>query len=479
MAIFVKQGMLLLFEDTCVIMRLFRLFAFLIPVLCISCAAEKPGNVLFIIVDDLRPELNCYGNPVIHSPHIDQLASEGILFKNAYSNVPVCGASRASFLTGLRPTRDRFLTFYAAAEEDAPGVVSIPQYFKNNGYTTISNGKVFHNQDDHAGAWDINRRPDSPGRPFDYYLPESRNKEQNKRGKAYEAPEAHDSVYNDGKIAALAVDDLRKLKESGKPFFMAVGFWKPHLPFNAPKKYWDLYEGKVSLPDNNYVPENAPKISIHNSGELRNYDGIPAKGPVSDSVARTLIHGYYACVSYVDAQIGRVLQELKDLGLDENTHVVLIGDHGYNLLEHTLWCKHSNYKTSLRSAMIVKSPRAEAGGISNQFVEFVDIFPSLIELTGLKPLDHLQGQSFAGQLADPDEEAGGFAISKFTTGVTLSTPDYAFTQWLDEDLQARAEMLYDHRKDPEENRNVSGAPEYQAVKDSLRGVLRKEWGPDF
>ena len=463
-------------------MKQFSCILSLLVVSCFACDSEpeKPDNVLFIVVDDLRPELNCYGRTLIHSPHMDRLASGGVLFRNAYCNVPVCGASRASFLTGLRPTRDRFLTYFTYAEKDAPEAIPIPQYFKDHGYTTISNGKIFHNQDDHAQAWDINRRPNAAGRPMDYYLPESLSADPDGRGKPYESAEAHDTVYNDGKIAEFAIRDLRALSQSGKPFFMAVGFWKPHLPFNAPKKYWDLYEGKVRLPDNNYIPENAPPVSIHNSGELRRYDGIPAEGPVSDSVARKLIHGYYACVSYVDAQIGKVLQELKNLGLDENTHVILIGDHGYNLQEHTLWCKHSNYQTSLRSPMIVKSPGAKAGSISHQYVEFLDIFPTLTDLAGLPPLDHLQGRSLAGELADPSEEPAGYAVSKFTTGITLSTPGFAYTEWIDGDsLQTKAEMLYDHRLDHEENRNVSADPAYVAIRDSLKQVLHRRWGRDF
>ncbi len=438
-----------------------------------------PSNVLLIIVDDLRPELNCYGNRLIHSPNIDRLAKEGVLFKNAYCNVPVCGASRASFLTGLRPTRNRFLTYMTYAREDAAGYVPIPRYFKDNGYTTVSNGKVFHNQDDHESAWDVNWRPYSDGGPFDYQTVENRNPPEGKRGRAYEWVDTHDSVYNDGKIAAKSISDLRKLKEEGKPFFMAVGFLKPHLPFNAPKKYWDLYEGKVKLPDNNYVPKNAPAQSLHGWEEMRHYNGIPEKGPVSDSLAKVLIQGYYACVSYADAQVGEILDELARLGLDKNTHVVLIGDHGYNLQEHTLWCKHCNYRTSLRSAMIVKSPQAKAGSESGRFVEFVDIFPTLVELTGLQPLNHLQGKSLVKELSDPDPQGRGFAISKFTKGMTITTPQYAYTEWLGDNLSTEAEMLYDHRSDPAENENIVVKAEYRATADSLKKLLRDNWGEEF
>lgn len=444
-------------------------------VLLLSCSPKKESkgqsNILFIIVDDLRPELGCYDHPIVQSPNIDRLAGEGVLFRNAFCNVPVCGASRASFLTGLRPMQDRFLTYLTYAQEDAPGAISLPQYFKDNGYTTVSNGKVFHNEDDHEDAWDINWRPTDL---LDYQTKENSGTDMGNRGRPYERGDVPDSVYNDAKIAAKAIGDLRSLKAEGKPFFMAVGFLKPHLPFNAPEKYWKMYDGQVQLPDNNYVPVNAPKRSLHNSGELLNYAEVPKKGPVSDSLAVTLIQGYYACVSYVDAQIGMLLDELKALGLDENTHIVLIGDHGYNLLEHTLWCKHCNYRNSLRSAMIWKSPKAKAGSVSSAFVEYVDIFPTLADLAGLPKPERLQGESLVAELTSPSADPTGFAISKWTSGYTITTPHYAYTEWVNDSLQWQDEMLYDHRNDLAENENI--AADNPAVADSLSAMLRNHWG---
>jgi iduronate 2-sulfatase len=449
-------------------------FLLLINLFVASCkeneTIDKPTNVLFIIVDDLRPELGCYGHPLVQSPNMDQLAGEGVLFKNAFCNIPVCGASRASFLTGLRPMQNRFLTYLTYAQDDAPGAISLPQYFKNNGYTTVSNGKVFHNEDDHADAWDINWRPTDL---LDYQTDANSGTDMLNRGNPYERGNVPDSVYNDAKIAAKAIADLRNLKEEDKPFFMAVGFLKPHLPFNAPEKYWKLYDGNVSLPDNNYVPTGAPERSVHNSGELKNYAEVPKEGPVSDSLALTLIQGYYACVSYVDAQIGKVLEELKELGLEENTHIVLIGDHGYNLLEHTMWCKHCNYRNSLRSTMIWKSPRAKAGTTSNAIVEYVDIFPTLADLTGLPKPTQLQGESLAVELAEPSTSAAGFAISRWTNGYTITTPDYAYTEWVNDSLEWQDEMLYDHRSDLAENTNI--ANDEKSLADSLSRLLRKNW----
>jgi len=443
--------------------------------LVFSCTPKEaptgPSNVLFIVVDDLRPELGCYGHPLAQSPNMDQLAGEGVLFNNAFCNIPVCGASRASFLTGLRPMQNRFLTYLTYAQDDAPGAISLPQYFKDNGYTTVSNGKVFHNEDDHAAAWDINWRPTDL---LDYQTEANSGTDLANRGRPYERGNVPDSVYNDAKIAAKSIIDLKALAAAGKPFFMAVGFLKPHLPFNAPEKYWKLYDGKVTLPDNNYVPAGAPARSVHNSGELRNYADVPKDGPVSDSLALTLIQGYYASVSYVDAQIGRVLDELKALGLDEKTHIVLIGDHGYNLLEHTMWCKHCNYRNSLRSTMIWKSPKAKAGSISNAIVEYVDIFPTLADLAGLPKPTQLQGESLAAELAAPSLSPAGFAISRWTNGYTITTPDYAYTEWVNDSLQWEDEMLYDHRSDLEENENIAAGQ--STIADSLSNMLRQHWG---
>ena len=264
---------------------------------------EKP-NVLFIAVDDLRPELGCYGQSYIHSPHLDQLAQEGVLFRRAYCNIPVCGASRASLLTGARPTRNRFLGYDTWAEKDYPEAITLPQHFQNNGYHTISNGKIFHHQTDSEDSWNEIWRPSGLGSWRDYLLAENLalDTEEGQRGPAYEKAEVADSAYFDGKIADKTIEDLKKLKAQGKPFFLATGFLKPHLPFNAPARYWDMYDrDSITLPDNYYAPKNAPKAAIHDWGELRNYHDIPKEGPLSDSMALTLIHGYYACVSYTDA----------------------------------------------------------------------------------------------------------------------------------------------------------------------------------
>ena len=452
----------------------------------ISCRLEnktaiKP-NVLMIIVDDLRPELNCYGDKQIHSPNIDKIAGQGVYYTSAYCNVPVCGASRASLMTGVRPGRYRFIDYDAWADKDMPDVVCLPQHFKNNGYYTISNGKIFHHQEDRKESWDENWRPQVVTTWRDYQLPENIALDSGGRlrGPAYECGDVDDSAYFDGKIANKSINDLRKLKQSGKPFFLAVGFLKPHLPFNAPKKYWDLYDyNNIHIPDN-YIPsESIPRKALHNWGELRAYSGIPAKGPLKDSAARKLIQGYYACVSYTDSQIGKVMDALKELGLDENTIVILFGDHGWNLGEHGLWCKHCNFYTSLRSTLIVKVPGMTTGSRANALVEYIDIYPTLSELCHLDPPGHLEGRSFVPVLKNPDLSGKEFVISKWFDGLTISRMDYAYTEWRDSNDSIYENMLFDHRIDIGENNNLSKSGDFEKEVNDLSEELFQNRGADF
>lgn len=435
----------------------------------VSCSNEKP-NVLFIAVDDLRPELGCYGHQQIQSPNIDRLAANGLVFVNAYCNVPVCGASRASLLTGIRPTSTRFVGFDAWAEKDAPEAISLPELFLNNGYHTISNGKVFHHLTDIRESW--SEKPWNPAvdsNSFLNYLSDENIqllKNGQKRGFPYEKADVDDNAYFDGQIAAKSIEDLKRLKKEGKPFFLATGFLKPHLPFNAPKKYWDLYPNEnIQLPKNYFRPENAPDAAIHNFGELRNYYGVPADGPVSDEMAHNLIHGYYACISYTDAQIGRILNALNELGLAENTIVILWGDHGWNLGEHTLWCKHANFKTSLNAPLIVNAPGFKGNQKSEALVEFVDIFPSLCDLAGLEKPSQLQGQSFVPLLNNPELPWKKAVYSRFVQGESVKTKNYLFTEWINKKRETYASMLYDHQKDPNENRNI-------AIDDQMKDTIQ-------
>lgn len=439
-----------------------------------TCRNEEPvaaskTNVLFIAVDDLRPELGCYGAGHIHSPNIDKLAATGTLFLNAYCNVPVCGASRASLLTGLRPTLTRFKTYLSRSDEEAPEAITLPGLFKANGYTTISNGKVFHNANDSKDDWDEVWRIGNIT-PRDYITEENIRLDTtaNLRGYPFERTPATDTAYKDGKMTEKAIADLKRLKENGRPFFLAVGYLKPHLPFNAPQKYWDLYpEESIQLPDNRFQPTDVPAQALHNFGELRHYAGVPKTGLVSDSLARTLIHGYYACVSYTDALIGKLLDALAELDLDKNTIVILWGDHGWNLYEHGLWCKHCNYRTSLKAPIILRTPGQPEAYRRDEMVEFVDIYPTLAELCGLPAPGHLQGNSLVPLISDDKVEWKDRVESVWQNGFTYTSRTHAYTEWRTENDSIVARMLFDHVTDPGENVNIAGKEESKAVLEAL------------
>jgi iduronate 2-sulfatase len=439
-------------------------------------AGRKRPNVLFIAVDDLRPQLGCYGHKQMISPNIDRLSSDGVTFLRSYCQVPVCGASRASLLTGVRPTKDRFLGYDTWAEKDLPGALSIAKHFKLNGYHTISNGKVFHHKNDCRDGWS-----EEPWRPkgswLNYLLEENKklvDQGSNQRGPAYEAADVAENAYFDGMIADKGISDLRRLKAMDKPFFLALGFLKPHLPFNAPKKYWDMYKRQdIDLADNPFRPKGAPDAALHNWGELRAYHGIPAKGALPDELARTLVHGYYACVSYTDAQIGKVLAELERLRLRDNTIVILWGDHGWNLGEHGLWCKHCNFETSLHSPLIVRGPGIKAGVKTNALTEYLDIYPSLCELCGLPLPGHLQGRSFVPLLSNPNLPWKKAVFSRYIRGDSVKTDRYRYTEWRRKDGKIYARMLYDHSVDLVENVNISELPENKEVVNKLSNMLEK------
>ncbi len=442
---------------------------------------QKP-NILFIAVDDLRPELGSFGAKHIHSPSIDKLASQGLTFNRTYCNIPVCGASRASIMSGVRPGVHRFIGYDTYQQKDYPGVLSLPMHFKNNGYTTISNGKVYHHRADDKDAWS------------EIWYPKGRNKsgwrdyqsEENiqlsmgsKRGLPYENIDVHDTTYFDGRIAKKSIEDLKSLKEKGEPFFLAVGFLKPHLPFNAPTKYWDLYDPKnISLPENYLRPESTPKEAFHNSGELRHYATVPEKGDVTEEMAIKLIHGYYACVSYTDAQIGKLLAALEELDLDENTIVILWGDHGWNLGDHKMWCKHCNFESSLHVPMIIKAPGKNKGIQTDAITEYVDIYPSLCDLSGIPVPEHIDGESFV-PLFEAKSMKKDYAISKYHDGVTLIKGNLFYTEYIDKKGNLKARMLFDHSTDPLELDNLAEKPEYMEKVKELSEFLRANWGDDF
>ncbi|MDO6810470.1 sulfatase [Zobellia galactanivorans] len=444
-------------------------FLFIVFFMCIGLKAQesKKPNVLFIIVDDLRPELGCYGKSQVISPNIDKLSNTGMTFNRAYCNIPVCGASRASILTGLRPNSKRFVGAFTRQDEEVPGVVSLPMHFKNNGYKTISLGKVYHHLEDGMGSWST--PPWMPSGDWmgwqAYILPESHNKtiprEENPEmihGPFFEVPNnVPDHVYPDGMVAKEAIQRLKQQKNSEEPFFMALGFVRPHLPFNAPKKYWDLYDfDDIVLPENMEKPENAPQRTMHNFGELRNYTDVPKKGPLEKDFMRKLIHGYYASISYTDAQVGKVIDELERLDIAKNTVVILLGDHGWFLGEHGLWCKHSNFEKALHTPLIVRTPQMNNSLRTDALVEFVDIYPSLCEVAGLSKPFHLQGKSFVPLLSNPDKVWKSEVYSRWVSGETIITNTHTYTEWFNEQSEKTTDrMLYDLKNDPEENFNIA------------------------
>ncbi|MBJ6368512.1 sulfatase [Snuella sedimenti] len=482
---------------------MFRPGLALLVLLCVACAnincsnkipEQIKPNVLLLLMDDLRPELGTYGRDKIHSPNMDKLASMGIQFDNAYCNVPVCGASRASMLTGMLPTKNRFLDYNTFVEKETPQAITLPQLFRQHGYTTISNGKIYHHLDDRETDWDEVWRPyafDANNQglsPTDYWqslwkdYQEPVNKDiymKTNTGPAYENAKVTDSVYIDGRLAQKVIRDIRRLKGSEKPFLLTAGFISNHLPFNAPKTYWDYYNrDSIKQPYNNYVPKNAPKMSISNWPEMRAYSNIPKTGQVSDSLAIDLIHGYYATVSYVDALIGNILEELKVQELDTNTIVVLVADHGYNLQEHTQWAKFTNYTTSTRVPLIIYDPRFKIkGGVTHALTELVDIYPTLSELCGLEPpKEQLSGQSLVPVLNHPEQRGKDHILIKKGNGFTIKTKDYCYTEYINsKDDSVIDSMLYDHRNDMDENENVVRYPEYKSVVTRLHSILHTNY----
>ncbi len=457
----------------------FMLFSGLAGLLLTGSLHAQEKNVLFIAVDDLRPELGCYGHPLIKSPNIDKLAASGVRFTQSYCNIPVCGATRASIMSGIRPNGSRFLNYDCRLDKDVPGVVSLPMHFRNNGYHTVSLGKVFHHQDDSKGSWDTNWRPDIPeGASWrDYQLPENIAADKGDKARAlpYEKADVPDDAYFDGKIAAKAIAELQASRESGKPFFLAVGFLKPHLPFNAPAKYWDMYpESSVRLPDNMYQPKDAPDAAMHNFGELRAYTDIPPTGPVSDEMALKLIQGYYACVSYTDAQVGKVLQALEESGMAGNTIVILWGDHGWQLGEHGLWCKHCNFEKALHTPLIIRAPGHQSGVVADQLVEYVDVYPTLCDLAGLTKPFHLQGNSLIPLLDGGNPSWKDAVFCRWINGETIVTKTHAYTEWFgNQDEAPYARMLYNHTNDAAENVNVSEKPENKQLTEELHKRIIK------
>jgi iduronate 2-sulfatase len=438
----------------------------------LSPVYAKP-NILFIAIDDLRPELGCFGGKEIRSPHIDKLADQGMVFNRAYCQVAVCGASRASLMTGLRPTWKRFLKYDTFAEKDAPDAMTLPEELRKNGYHCISNGKIFHHKND-TGKRSWSEDPWKPSMGGASFLdPKSKSMigGRKKRGPVLEFPEVADSAYPDGQIADKTIDDLKRMKKKDKPFFLACGFIKPHLPFYAPKKYWDLYDrASLELADNRDRPKDAPS-SLRGSGEIHNYHNRGMKYN-SEEWHRACLHGYYACVSYVDTQIGKVMKSLEDLDLRENTIIVLWGDHGWHLGEHNFWGKHNVMHLSTRSPLIVAAPGFKSGQACDRLVEFVDIYPTLMDLADLKSANNgLEGTSFKPLLETPRLKWKSAAFSKYGPARSIVTEQFNYAEFKD-----GQKMLFDLSADPDENVNLASSPEHKNTLNRFGNMIKDGWG---
>jgi iduronate 2-sulfatase len=448
-------------------------------------------NVLFIAVDDLRPELGCYGKSQIKSPNIDALAKQGMQFNRAYCQYALCNPSRSSLLTGRRPTSIRIYDLATFVRTYVPDVVTLPQLFKQNGYECRSFGKVFHvtngNHEDDISwsvpAWhspaDDNRQPqrgttDAQRKAAEFVkrYPDTPAMDARAKILPYQSPNVADDQLIDGQVANKAVSAINEIKDG--PFFLAVGFYRPHMPWVAPKKYWDLYNpDEIHISSNQNLPEGAPAFASNQASEFRSYKGVPREGPIPEDIQREAIHGYCASVSYADAQIGKVLSELQRLGLREKTIVILWGDHGYQLGEHGTWNKRTNWELAARVPLIISVPgQAHAGEQANALVELLDMYPTLVELCGLKPPTGLEGRSFVPLLKDPHQpwkEAAFTIIRKPIPelgdgfGRALRNDRYRFVEWSGPDSDKRVYELYDEQADPEESFNIANRPENKAL----------------
>jgi arylsulfatase A-like enzyme len=502
---------------------------------------EKP-NVLFIAIDDLKPILGCYGNKLIHTPNIDRLASMGTVFLNNYCQQAVCGPTRASLMTGKRPDYTKVWDLKTTMRSINPDIVSIPQYFASQGYSTQGIGKVYDprcvDKKIDEPSWtvpyyktDLKYYAEEFGEPVlgRYQLPETKalaekyinealaqgmkkneaNEYAMKKIKpSTECVDVPDNAYNDGANILQAKDILKDLSKSSIPFFFAVGIAKPHLPFVAPKKYWDLYS-REEMPIEKYQekPKNAVDVAFHNAGEIRAYTDIAPLTSFSDTKnfgltlpldkQKELIHGYYAAISYTDAQVGILLNTLDELGLTKNTIIVLWGDHGWHLGDHNLWCKHTNFEQATHAPLIISSPKIKSGKSKSQ-TEFVDIFPTLCDLAGLTVPTYLDGKSLMPIMknnneivkefsvsqyprsgGDPETERLGYAGAK-VMGYSIRTSQYRYTVWMGSNFRSSqkfdknliiGEELYDYINDPEETENVVNEKNYNSISGELKNKM--------
>lgn len=497
----------------------------------LNSASTIKYNILFIAVDDLKPNINSFGFKEVKTPEIDKLAKSSTIFTSAYCQQAVCGPTRASLLTGLRPDKTQVWDLQTLIRDKNPDIITLPQLLLSKGYQTIGMGKIFDPRSvdkmSDALSWSVPFKKKFKlasgyeDLAFETYQSSS-IKEMEKKGVkmgggeeakseakiSTECLDVPDDAYTDGAMANYAVSQLKELKNASSPFFLAVGFKKPHLPFVAPKKYWDLYDrSKVSLAVWQQKSINGPKIAYHNSGELRNFNDIipnETTGPkdnllhLAEDKQRELIHGYYACISYIDAQIGKLMNALKENGLDKNTIVVIWGDHGWHLGDHSLWNKHSNFEQATRAPLILSVPGITAGKNYTQPTEFVDIYPTLCELVGIPIANYLDGKSLVPALKNNNYPVKEYSISQYprgagkgdreTMGYSLRNKKYRFTEWVGNYFNTakpfnkndiKAIELYDLINDPNETNNLAGSTKMQQILDEMSDQLHAYYAQQY
>ncbi len=457
------------------------------PARLLAGEADRP-NVLFIALDDLKPLIGAYGVDRVKTPHMDRLAARGIVFLNNHCQQAVCGPSRASLMTGLRPDTTKVWDLKTKMRDVDPDILTLPQHFKLSGYTTRGTGKLFDGRccdgwvTQDAVSWSAPCRGAGGKR---YVLDHGDEKPPT------EVADVPDEKYRDHQRASVGLEIMRELAAGGGPWFLGVGFALPHLPFNAPKSYWDLYDAdEFELHPFQERPAEAPPFAYQDSWELRGgYTGVPKEGAIPEDLQRELIHGYYASTSFVDAQVGRLLDELERLGQADNTVICLWGDHGWHLGDHGMWCKHTNYEQATRSPLIIADPRTDLRSAKTGApTEFVDIFPTLTDLCGIGTPSQLEGVSLTPLMRDPAGSVKRAAVSQYPRGTgdgpamgyAYRDERYRYVRWVKKDFRAGetdgpvvARELYDYDTDPMETVNLAGDADYQAVVARFEDLVRQ------
>lgn len=455
-----------------------------VPTQPLPQASTRP-NVLFLVVDDLKPNIGAYGDPIAQTPAFDRIAAAGVTFMNNYCQFPLSGPTRASVLTGLRPDHTGVWTLDGIFRRNNPDIVSLPQLFAANGYETIGVGKVYHP----LANKHYNNDPISWTKPYIkpsapvYALAEGKH--------VTECVDVPDNTYFDGRVADEAVEQIRQLRPDDKPFFLAVGFIRSHLPFVAPKKYWDLYNrADMPLAEFRTMSANPVPCAYHNSNEVKAYTDVPAfhsympGQELDEPTQRRLVHGYYACASYTDAQIGRVLDALEEAGLAENTIVVVWGDHGYHLGDHGLWSKLTNFEAPTRTLLMISAPGMSAGKQCRTMTEFVDIYPTICDLAGVDAPEVIDGVSLKPVLKNPRKQVKEYAIMQANRqeiqGYSIRNERYRYVEWVrgfktclpfDPEQIVGCEF-YDYEADPLETTNAIDDPKCKRQIEKMRAELR-------